>query len=80
MRPIGNGRPNSGTTARLSDLSGEGGDGGVLRIQAQIQGLHERGSGRNATLHESRDAMGVAARQPIARQGAGRLARSADRP
>jgi hypothetical protein len=78
MRPIGNGRPNSGTTARISDLSGEGGEGGVLRIQARIQGLHERGSGRNATRHESKDAMGVAGRQPIARQGAGRLARSAD--
>jgi len=78
MRPIGNGRPNSGTTARLSDLSGERGEGGELRIQARIHGLHERGSGRNAKLRESKDVLGVAGRQPKARQGSGRLARAID--
>ena len=75
MRPIGNGRPNSGTTARLSELSGEGGE---LRIQARIQGLHERGSGGTAKRLESKAAKGIAGRQPIARQGAGRLARAPD--
>jgi hypothetical protein len=61
--------------ARASDLSGEGGE---LRIQSQLQRLHERGSGRKATRDESKDALGVAGRQSIARQGAGRLARVAD--
>ena len=78
MRPIGNERPNSGTTARLSDLSGEGSEGGEMRIQSRIHGLHERGSGRTAKRLESKAAKGIAGRQPIARQGAGRLARTAD--
>jgi len=78
MRPIGNGRPNSGTTARLSDLSGEGGQGGEPRIHARIHGLHERGSGRTAKLRGSKAAKGTAGRQSQARQGSGRLARAAD--
>ncbi len=81
MRPIGNGRPNSGTTARLSDLSGEGGEGGELRIQARIHGLHERGSGRNAKLREPRTPWASpGANRKRARVPAGSRARPTDPP
>jgi hypothetical protein len=70
MRPIGNGRPNSGTTARASDLAGESGE-------ARLKALHERGSGK-AAIDRSKAASGSMRGVPVERKGAGRLARVKD--
>jgi hypothetical protein len=70
MRPIGNGRPNSGTTARASDLAGKG-------SQARFEALHERGSGK-AAINRSKAGSRLARLMPVERKGAGRLARARD--
>ena len=71
MRPIGNGRPNSGTNARASDLTGEGLDG-------RFKALRERGSGKAAINHEWKTGPGAFRRISVQRKGAGRLARTKD--
>ena len=71
MRPIGNGRPNSGTNARARDLAG--GD-----IDARFEALHERGSGKTAVNPDLRTGAGTARRMSAERKGAGRLARAKD--
>lgn len=70
MRPKGNGRPNSGTHARASDLVGEA-------AESKVRELHGRGSGRAAHAEKITGRAGVMQRQPQ-RKGAGRLARAND--
>jgi hypothetical protein len=70
MRPIGNGRPNSGTNARASDLAGDAPD-------ARLKALHERGSGK-AAINPSKTGFDLVRLMPVERKGAGRLARAKD--
>jgi hypothetical protein len=70
MRPIGNGRPNSGTNARASDLGGKA-------TEARLKALHERGSGK-AAINPPKTGFGLARLMPVERKGAGRLARAND--
>jgi hypothetical protein len=70
MRPIGNGRPNSGTNARASDLAGKA-------TEARLMALHERGSGK-AAINPSKTGFGLARLMTAERNGAGRLARAND--
>ena len=77
MPPNGNGRPNSGTSARAQDVSGDNGDPGDNGV-ARFEDLHRRGSGRSATRPDHGTAVGVNGRLSIERQGAGRLARVRD--
>jgi hypothetical protein len=70
MRTNGNGRPNSGTHARASDLAGEA-------AESRIQVLHGHGSGRVAHAQKLTGRAGVMQRQPKGK-GAGRLARTID--
>jgi hypothetical protein len=70
MRPIGNGRPNSGTNARASDLAGKA-------TEARFEALHERGSGK-AAIDRSKAGAGSMRLVPAERKGAGRLARAKD--
>jgi len=70
MRTNGNGRPNSGTHARASDLAGEA-------AESRVRPLHGRGSGTAARAEKLTGRAGVTQRQPH-REGAGRLARAND--
>ena len=70
MRTNGNGRPNSGTHARASDLASE-------EAEAKIRALHGHGSGRAARAEKLAGGPGVMHRQPQ-RKGAGWLARASD--
>ena len=70
MRPIGNGRPNSGTTARASDLAGDATD-------ARRKALRGRGSGKVA-INQAKGGSGLVRLMPVQRKGAGRLARAKD--
>jgi hypothetical protein len=70
MRPIGTTRPNSGTTARMSDLAGEA-------TEDRLKAPHKGGSGKAAINREA--SPGAAYRHvPVGREGAGRLARAKD--
>jgi hypothetical protein len=69
MRPIGTKRPNSGTTARVSDLAGD--------TENRLKALPKHGSGRVAINRELSPAAAYR-RLPAERKGAGRLARAKD--